>query len=245
MNWTTERIGPSPHLSVDHVGQGDLLVFLHGIGGNKRNWHPNLTAFGEHWHAVAWDARGYGESDDYEGPLDFLDYSHDVSRVLDHFGASKAHIIGLSMGGRIALDFAALYPSRLLTLDLFVSNAVGEKIHMIADEIAGVLQKYDVRADRQAVFMGLINNRPVQCRSHLHECAAKVINPYFNQIDLSLCFPLHELPSFFGIARSVVPVRVVGGAVRDRRPPSVHGCKTMSCHMSSSAAGPTLMLRLT
>ncbi len=116
--WTTTRIGPAPHIAVDHMGSGELVVFLHGIGGNKRNWHPNLAAFAQHWHPVAWDARGYGESDDYEGPLDFLDYSRDLARVLDHFGTEKAHIIGLSMGGRIALDFAAVYPGRLLTLTL-------------------------------------------------------------------------------------------------------------------------------
>jgi 3-oxoadipate enol-lactonase len=114
----TERIGPAPQLSVDHVGRGDVVFFLHGIGGNKRNWHSNLPAFGAHWHAVAWDARGYGDSDDYEGPLDFLDYARDIVRVLDHFHAAKAHIVGLSMGGRIALDFAALYPDRLLSLTL-------------------------------------------------------------------------------------------------------------------------------
>ena len=97
--WNTKRIGPAPHIAVDHMGSGDLVVFLHGIGGNKRNWHPNLAAFGQHWHAVAWDARGYGESDDYDGPLDFLDYSRDLARVLDHFQAAQAHIVGLSMGG--------------------------------------------------------------------------------------------------------------------------------------------------
>jgi 3-oxoadipate enol-lactonase len=116
--WTTTRIGPAPHIAVDHMGTGDLVVFLHGIGGNKRNWYPNLEAFAEHWHAVAWDARGYGESDDYDGPLDFVDYARDLARVLDFFGATKAHIVGLSMGGRIALDFAALHPDRLLTLTL-------------------------------------------------------------------------------------------------------------------------------
>jgi len=116
--WTTVRIPPKPAIAVDHAGEGDLLVFLHGIGGNKRNWHDNLPAFAKHWHAVAWDARGYGESDDYEGPLTFSQYADDLVRVLDHFQAKKAHIVGLSMGGRIAMDFAARYPQRLLTLTL-------------------------------------------------------------------------------------------------------------------------------
>jgi 3-oxoadipate enol-lactonase len=116
--WTTTRIGPEPFIAVDHLGEGELLVFLHGIGGNKRNWHDNLPAFGRHFHAVAWDARGYGESDDYEGDLVFRDFSHDLARVLDHFGERRAHIVGLSMGGRIAMDFAETYPDRLLTLTL-------------------------------------------------------------------------------------------------------------------------------
>src|SRR5207244_9204807 len=93
-------------------------VLLHGIGGNKRNWHPNLAAFGQHWHAAAWDARGYGESEDYDGALDFLDFSRDLVRVLDHFGAASAHVVGLSMGGRIALYFVALHPERVRTLTL-------------------------------------------------------------------------------------------------------------------------------
>lgn len=116
--WRSTRIGPDPHISVDHMGEGALVVFMHGIGGNKRNWHDNLPAFAEHFHAVAWDARGYGESDDYDGPLDFADFAHDLARVIDHFGAERAHIVGLSMGGRIAMEFAERYPGRIATLTL-------------------------------------------------------------------------------------------------------------------------------
>jgi 3-oxoadipate enol-lactonase len=100
------------------MGAGELIVLLHGIGGNKRNWHDNLPALAAHWHPVAWDARGYGESDDYDGPLTFTDYADDLPRVLDHFGAAKAHILGLSMGGRIAMDFAQRHPERLLSVTL-------------------------------------------------------------------------------------------------------------------------------
>lgn len=116
--WQTVRIGPAPFIAVDHAGEGDLVLFLHGIGGNKRNWHDNLPRFAAHFHAVAWDARGYGESDDYEGDLDFHDYARDVVRVLDHFQAAKAHIVGLSMGGRIAMEVAEHFQDRILTLTL-------------------------------------------------------------------------------------------------------------------------------
>lgn len=116
--WKSERIGPAPCISVDHAGAGELVVFLHGIGGNKRNWHDNLPAFADRFHAVAWDARGYGDSDDYEGPLDFYDYARDLARVVDHFRAERAHIVGLSMGGRIAASFYQMFPEKVRSLVL-------------------------------------------------------------------------------------------------------------------------------
>ena len=112
------KIGPAPRIAVEHAGKGELVIFLHGIGGNRLNWTDQVTAFAPFFHAVAWDARGYGDSDDYEGPLAFSDYADDIVRVLDHFGAAKAHVVGLSMGGRIAQDFAARHPGRLKTLTL-------------------------------------------------------------------------------------------------------------------------------
>lgn len=116
--WKSELVAGTPRISVDVMGEGPLLVFLHGIGSNKLNWHLQLPAFAPHFTAVAWDARGYGASDDYDGDLDFSDFARDMARVLDHFGAEKAHLCGLSMGGRIAQDFYALYPERVATLVL-------------------------------------------------------------------------------------------------------------------------------
>ena len=107
-----------PRLAVDLAGNGPLLLFMHGIGGNRTNWRAQLPAFAAGFACVAWDARGYGGSDDYEGPLAFDDFVADVLRVLDHFGAGRAHLLGLSMGGRIAMRTALLQPQRVATLTL-------------------------------------------------------------------------------------------------------------------------------
>jgi 3-oxoadipate enol-lactonase len=119
MNQTTlVKVGPAPRIAVEHCGSGPLVLFLHGIGGNRSNWSEQLALFGRTFHAAAWDARGYGASDDYESELDFADFAHDVVRVLDHFGAARAHLVGLSMGGRIALDCALRYPDRVASATL-------------------------------------------------------------------------------------------------------------------------------
>jgi 3-oxoadipate enol-lactonase len=107
-----------PRLAFDQQGQGALLVFLHGIGGNRGNWQDQFPAFARHFHTVAWDARGYGDSDDYDGPVAIADFSADLRRLIDYIGARTAHLVGLSMGGRIAMDFYERHPARVATLTL-------------------------------------------------------------------------------------------------------------------------------
>lgn len=119
----TDFVPGHPKIAYDHRGTGDVVLFLHGIGGNRTNWRDQLPIFGPHYHAVAWDARGYGLSDDYEGALDFGDFARDIVRLLDHLDAATAHIVGLSMGGRIALDFIARFPARVASLTLSGTRA--------------------------------------------------------------------------------------------------------------------------
>ena len=94
------------------------MLFLHGIGGHRHHWREQLPVFATRFKAVAWDARGYGDSDDYAGPLDFGLFTQDLLRVLDFFKTQKAHLVGLSMGGRIARNFALRYPERVARLVL-------------------------------------------------------------------------------------------------------------------------------
>jgi 3-oxoadipate enol-lactonase len=112
------RIPGVPGLCVDLAGGGPLVLFMHGIGGNRTNWRAQQPAFASRFSCAAWDARGYGNSDDYEGPLAFDDFVADVLRVADHFAVDRVHLVGLSMGGRIAMRTALLHPDRVATLTL-------------------------------------------------------------------------------------------------------------------------------
>lgn len=116
-------VGPAPRLAISVAGTGPLVVFLHGIGGNRSQWDDQLAAFAPEFTACAPDARGYGESDDYDGPLAFGDLAGDVLRVIDHFGAARAHLVGLSLGGRVARDFCLRHPDRVATLVLCNTHA--------------------------------------------------------------------------------------------------------------------------
>ena len=117
----TRHIPGTPGLTVDEAGMGELVLFMHGIGGNRTNWTRQVQNFGEHYLAVAWDARGYNGSEDYDGELDFSDFARDILRVLKFYGRKKLHLVGLSMGGRIAQDFYALFPQHVATLTIVAS----------------------------------------------------------------------------------------------------------------------------
>lgn len=91
-----------PRIALDQQGSGEVLLFVHGIGGNRTNWREQLEFFAPRFRAVAIDVRGWGLSEDYEGPLDFDDVTADIVRLLAQLGAPDCHIVGLSMGGLIA-----------------------------------------------------------------------------------------------------------------------------------------------
>lgn len=115
---STAFVPGAPRLAYDVAGAGETLVCLHGIGGNRRNWSRQLRALSEVCRVVAWDARGYGDSEDYAGALAFADFAADLLRLLDHLEVERAHLCGLSMGGRIVLDFYARHPERVASLIL-------------------------------------------------------------------------------------------------------------------------------
>lgn len=116
-------VGPAPRIALSVAGGGPLVVFLHGIGGNRSHWDDQLPVFAREFAACAWDARGYGDSDDYDGPLAFADLGADLLRVLDFLGAERAHLVGLSLGGRIARDLGLRHPERVATLTLCNTHA--------------------------------------------------------------------------------------------------------------------------
>jgi 3-oxoadipate enol-lactonase len=118
----TVFVDPAPRLAISVAGSGELVLFLHGIRGNRRNWKGQIEFFSARFRAAAWDARGYGDSEDYSGPLQFEYFTGDVLRVLEHFKARKAHLVGLSMGGRIARNVALRAPERVQSLTLISTN---------------------------------------------------------------------------------------------------------------------------
>jgi len=104
-------------------GQGEAIVLIHGFGGSGGTaWigPGNFDALADAgFRVIALDNRGHGESGKPHDPADYgVNMAEDVRRLLDHLGIERAHVVGYSMGGKIANTFRARHPGRLLTLTL-------------------------------------------------------------------------------------------------------------------------------
>lgn len=100
-------------------GEGHPLLLVHGGLGSLRMWDEHVPAFAERYRVIRYDTRGFGrtETDDVE-----FTNRGDAALVLDHVGASSAHVVGQSRGGMIALDLTLDLPDRV---DALVSVAGG------------------------------------------------------------------------------------------------------------------------
>jgi 3-oxoadipate enol-lactonase len=104
------------------AGRGDTVLFLHGLGGSRIAWEPQLAALAGRYRCVAWDMPGYGASAALAGEHSFDALADAVAGLLDTLGVARAHVVGLSLGGMVAQHAALAHPRRVASLVLLDSS---------------------------------------------------------------------------------------------------------------------------
>jgi len=110
-------LGDTPRLGLSVAPEGlskadTICLFLHGIGGNRRNWDDQVATLAGIMPTVALDLRGYGDSTLGFAPSHLDDYFKDIETVMAKFGAKKVVLCGLSYGSWIAASFALAHPEK-------------------------------------------------------------------------------------------------------------------------------------
>lgn len=103
-------------------GDGKPVVLLHSGGADLRDWMFVSPLLSRHYKVVAYDGRGAGKS---PLPVEPANYVEDLGALLDHLDFDKATIVGHSLGGQIATDFALTYPERVSELVLVSPSLSG------------------------------------------------------------------------------------------------------------------------
>ena len=93
------------------------LVFLHGITGHARTWDDEVAVLAGRFRVLALDQRGHGDSDPAPGgDYTVESLAGDLAAFADTLGLARASLVGLSLGGRVAIAFAARWPERVARL---------------------------------------------------------------------------------------------------------------------------------
>jgi pimeloyl-ACP methyl ester carboxylesterase len=100
------------------AGDGPLVVFLGGLGTTRTGWDPQLAGLAGAYRCAAWDPPGFGLSPAPAYALTFPLLADAVAGFIDALGATEAHVVGLSMGGQIAMHTALRHPNRVRSLAL-------------------------------------------------------------------------------------------------------------------------------
>lgn len=105
------------HLRYESAGAGPPVVFLHGLGSSADDWQLQVPAFAARQRVITLDLRGHGQSR-FAGPLTIEAMADDVVQLLAQLNLHSAHLVGLSMGGCVALALAAQRPEQARSLTL-------------------------------------------------------------------------------------------------------------------------------
>lgn len=105
------------------AGEGEVIVLIHADSLDSRMWDKQFAFFTKKYKVLRYDIRGFGKSD--IPSTEMYSFSEDLHLLLTHVSIEKAHVVGLSLGGAIAIDFALLYPDNVVSLVLADSGIAG------------------------------------------------------------------------------------------------------------------------
>jgi pimeloyl-ACP methyl ester carboxylesterase len=110
-------------VSTLEAGTGSPVLMLHGLGATKASFLPTVTELAQHHRVIAMDHPGFGESDKpfpaaYDPPF----FAEWAESLLDEMGIERAHVVGHSMGGRVAIEFGLRNPDRTQGLVLMTPS---------------------------------------------------------------------------------------------------------------------------
>lgn len=110
------------------AGQGPVLLLVHGIAGTSLTWQHVMPALARRFTVLAPDLLGQGESDKPRGDYSLGAHANLLRDLLDELGHERASIVGQSLGGGVAMQFAYQFPERCERLVLVNSGGLGREV---------------------------------------------------------------------------------------------------------------------
>lgn len=106
-------------------GQGEPVLFLHGLGSSTIDWEHQIPYFAKNYQTITVDTRGHGQSDKPSSPYSIALFTEDIAKFIQSSAieTQRVHIVGISMGGMVALQLAVSYPELVKSIVVVNSGA--------------------------------------------------------------------------------------------------------------------------
>ena len=136
-------------LEVEEAGNGPAVLFLHGGLGDRRLWEPQAAALASRFRCIRYDLRFFGRSSGPAAPWSSVD---DAIGVLDALGVERTAVVGLSLGGGLALDLAAANPDRVWAIVHVAASFTGAPANLDGDGQEAAYDEAIARGDLDAAM---------------------------------------------------------------------------------------------
>lgn len=113
-----------------HLGSGPVVMLVHGLAGSLHTWDEVAVALATKYTVIAPDLAGHGGSDGPAGDYSLGAYASGLRDILDALGYERATIVGHSLGGGIAMQFAYQFPQRCERIVLVSSGGLGDEVSL-------------------------------------------------------------------------------------------------------------------
>ncbi|RMI01029.1 MAG: alpha/beta fold hydrolase, partial [Calditrichaeota bacterium] len=125
-------------------GEGPWLVLIEGLGVATWLWEKQIPEFSRHFRVLAYDNRGTGKSDKPPGPYTVGEMAEDLAGLMEVLQIPRAHVLGISLGGYIAQEFALRYPERVDRLVLVATGHGGpDQVPIPPETVQQILEPGD------------------------------------------------------------------------------------------------------
>lgn len=180
-------------LHYEEQGAGVPLLLLMGFGDDCHAWSQQIPAFSARYRTITCDHRGVGQSAKPVNGYSIPQFADDAVGLLDHLGIARAHVLGYSMGGRIAQHLAAHHPERVEGLVLVATAAKPNPLNLYSLK-AGAYLYETFGAEAAGAFGPLISFTHAYFATHLPELLGRLGAPVASPM------PLH---AFLGHVRAI------------------------------------------
>ncbi len=166
-----------PKISIDGAdiyyevhGDGAPLVLIPGLGTGLWLWFKQVPAFAGAFRTIVFDPPGVGQSDKSVGDFTAPSLAATVAHLLDALDIERAHVLGASLGGFVAQEFALGYPHKTLSLVLCCTSAGGARhVPPSANVLAAYAANFQLAADERIRQNLLLSFAPQYVAEHATE----------------------------------------------------------------------------